>query len=101
MMMKLCCQHRRMLLSSPSGSGGVRVRAPPKKRAKMELELEKLMREEMEDEEDEEEAAAGAGSSAAQKAEQADVTEGGSRECSSQQQGSASGRRIKVSCHSV
>ena len=43
MMMELCCQHRRMLLSSPSGSGGVRVRAPPKKRAKMELELEKLI----------------------------------------------------------
>ncbi|XP_025085896.1 uncharacterized protein LOC112559130 isoform X2 [Pomacea canaliculata] len=36
-------------------SGGVRVRAPPKKRAKMELaELEKMMREETEEEDEEE-----------------------------------------------
>ena len=85
-----------MLLSSPSGNGGVRVRAPPKKRAKMELELEKLMREEMEEEEEEEEGA-GAGSSITQKVDQAEVTAGSSGEGTSQQQGSSSGRRIKVS----
>ncbi|XP_070200820.1 uncharacterized protein [Littorina saxatilis] len=86
---------RRMLLSSQSNNGGVRVRAPPKKRAKMELEFEKLMREEMEEEDEEEEAAAIAGG-IIQALEQGEAASSKGVEGSGQQQTATAGRRIKM-----
>lgn len=86
---------------SSCGSGGVRVRAPPKKRAKMELaELEKMMREETEEEDEEEDSGLAGTPSAGEALVQAGTpTKESERQkhVELQSQQTTSGRRAKVS----